>query len=141
MILFCISRARTGVRRALRPRDVGALSYNYVVENQFFAGLLAFQWIYYDDRFFGLIRQSKVVELGFVFLPYMPFIRFRWPVSSFRDGLNASEGHALVHEFFPPEGLCPLDQEGAARVRPAAPSRCSMERAPSIGARRVHVGS
>ena len=32
-----------------------------------------------------------MLELGFVFLPYMPFIRFRWPVSSFRDGLKAGE--------------------------------------------------
>lgn len=30
--------------------DVGALSYNYVVENSFFASLLAYQWIYYTDR-------------------------------------------------------------------------------------------
>ena len=76
--------------------DVGALSYNYVVENQFFAGLLAFQWIYYDDRFFALIRRSRVLELGFVFLPYLPLIRFRWPVSSFRDGLNANAGKVMT---------------------------------------------
>lgn len=25
--------------------DIGAMSYNYVVENSFFAGLLAFQWM------------------------------------------------------------------------------------------------
>jgi hypothetical protein len=82
--------------------DIGALSYNYVVENSFFASLLAFQWLYYDDRFYlPFFRKTILIELGFVFLPYMPFIRGQWPISSFRDSFLHDKGKSdEKKEFF-----------------------------------------
>lgn len=67
--------------------DVGAISYFYVVENTFFSLLLLFAWCYYSKQLFPWIRSLWILELVFVFLPYLPIIRFQWPVSSFRDAL------------------------------------------------------
>mmetsp|Transcript_42828 Transcript_42828/g.86606 ORF Transcript_42828/g.86606 Transcript_42828/m.86606 type:complete len:390 (+) Transcript_42828:178-1347(+) len=69
--------------------DVGAISYFYVLENTYFSLLLLFAWVYFDDRFFPYIRGCWPLELTAVFLMYLPFIRFQWPVSSFRDSLNS----------------------------------------------------
>jgi len=66
--------------------DKGILSYNFIVENSFFELILLFQWIYYNDAIFGVIRYTVVFENLFVFLPYL--IRGFWPKTRFRDGLD-----------------------------------------------------
>ena len=56
---------------------------------------------YYDDRFYApFFRRSVVFELGYVFLPYMPFIRYRWPVSSFRDSFDADKTKSKDNKSF-----------------------------------------
>ncbi len=81
--------------------DVGAISYFYIVENTFFSMLLLFAWCYMSDSLFGVIRNTFwPLELTFVFLMYLPFIRFRWPVSSFRDSLNSSKGMSPANRRF-----------------------------------------
>ena len=57
------------------------------MENTYFSLLLLFAWCYFSRQVFPWIRKLVVPEILFVFLPYMPFIRFQWPVSSFRDSL------------------------------------------------------
>ena len=69
--------------------DRGTLSYPFIVENSFFAGLLLFQWLYYSDYFFWFIDNSIVVDNLIVFLPYI--IRQLWPKTHFRDSMNNSE--------------------------------------------------
>jgi len=66
--------------------DKGILSYNFIVENSFFALLLLFQWVYYNDFIFHLLRSTVVVENLLVFLPYM--VRNLWPKTRIRDALD-----------------------------------------------------
>lgn len=81
--------------------DVGAISYFYVVENTFFSLLLLFAWVYFDnDVFFPLIRKAWPVELVFVFCMYLPPIRTKWPVSSFRDSLATTKGQTEANRRF-----------------------------------------
>ncbi len=52
----------------------GTMSYNFIKENFFFASLLAFQWLYYNDRLYPGWIASKplwIIEAVFVFLPYV----------------------------------------------------------------------
>jgi len=71
----------------LHPKDVsGILSYNFIVENSFFALILLFQWVYYNDFLFGIMRSTIVIENIFVFLPYV--VRYLWPKTSIRDSLD-----------------------------------------------------
>jgi hypothetical protein len=80
--------------------DVGAISYNYVLENTYFSLLLLFAWLYYNDNIFPTIRALWPVELVFVFLMYLPIIRFQWPVSSFRDSLSSAKGMSPANKRF-----------------------------------------
>jgi hypothetical protein len=65
--------------------DKGILSYNFIVENSFFALLLLFQWVYYSDFFYEFLRFSIIGETIFVFLPYV--LRMLWPKTRIRDAL------------------------------------------------------
>jgi hypothetical protein len=80
--------------------DVGALSYNYVLENTYFSLLLLFAWLYFNDKVFPIIRRFWPIELVFVFLMYLPIIRFQWPVSSFRDSLASAKGMTPANKRF-----------------------------------------
>ena len=80
--------------------DVGAISYLYVVENTYFSLLLFFAWVYFSDYTFPYIRQFWPIELVFVFLVYLPIIRFQWPVSSFRDALKSNKTATKANERF-----------------------------------------
>jgi len=66
--------------------DKGILSYSFIVENSFFDLLLLFQWIYYHDTFYALLKKSVVFESVLVFLPYV--IRTFWPKTRLRDALE-----------------------------------------------------
>jgi len=51
--------------------DKSTLSYAFIKENSFYAGILAFQWLYYNDNVFPYIRKFYIIEILFVFLPYL----------------------------------------------------------------------
>ncbi|CAF0790806.1 unnamed protein product [Adineta steineri] len=69
--------------------DRGTLSYAFIVENTFFAGLLLFQWLYYSDFFYYYINNSIIIDNLIVFLPYI--LRQLWPKTHFRDSLKNSD--------------------------------------------------
>jgi len=68
--------------------DKGILSYAFISENSFFAMLLLFQWIYYNDKIYSFFRSTVVFENALVFLPYTA--RFLWPKTRIRDSLENS---------------------------------------------------
>jgi len=80
--------------------DRGTLSYAFITENSFFAMLLLFQWIYYNDKIYSFFRSTIVFENGLVFLPYM--VRFLWPKTRIRDSLDNSAKNKTQgnHNFF-----------------------------------------
>jgi len=69
--------------------DKSTLSYNFVMENIFFSGLLLFQCLYMHDIYRGYIQNliPVAIETSFVFLPYFVFRPF-FPKTSFRDSLG-----------------------------------------------------
>jgi hypothetical protein len=69
--------------------DKSTLSYNFIMENVYFAGLLLFQWLYMHDTYRSYIQNTIpiVIETSVVFLPYFLF-RPLFPKTSFRDSLE-----------------------------------------------------
>jgi len=65
--------------------DKGTLSYNFIVENSFFALILLFAWTYYNDPLFQFMKSSIIIDNAFVFFPY--FFRTYWPKTRIRDAL------------------------------------------------------
>jgi hypothetical protein len=78
--------------------DKSALSYDFVKENIFFAVILMFQFVYYSDNYYNLIRKSITGEYVFVFFPY--FFRSLVPKSSFRDALNDGRNKSEQNKTF-----------------------------------------
>jgi len=78
--------------------DKSALSYFFIIENSFFELLLAFQWLYYSDFFYGWIRKSVVIELAFVFLPYL--FRPLWPKTRLRDAIKNEKNKSAQNRTF-----------------------------------------
>lgn len=78
--------------------DKSALSYDFVKENIFFAVILMFQWLYYSNDFYSLIKKSITGEYLFVFFPY--FFRSLVPKSSFRDSLNDPRNKSAKNKTF-----------------------------------------
>jgi len=78
--------------------DRSALSYNFVKENIFFAGLLLFQCCYYDANLFLIIKSFPLVEYFFVFLPYTA--RWIFPQTSFRDSLSSTTNKSKENYTF-----------------------------------------
>lgn len=68
--------------------DKSALSYNFVKENIFFAGLLLFQCLYYDESTYPIVKSIPIFEYFMVFLPYTA--RSLFPQTSFRDSLKST---------------------------------------------------
>lgn len=68
--------------------DKSVLSYKFVKENIFFAGLLLFQCLYYYDPSYRVIKELLPVELFLVFLPYI--LRQLFPKTSFRVAINTT---------------------------------------------------
>jgi hypothetical protein len=66
--------------------DKSVMSYPFIVENSFFAMILFYQWVYYDDLYAKWISASFVVEQTYVFFPY--YIRGYWPKTRFRDAVD-----------------------------------------------------
>ena len=81
--------------------DKSTLSYNFVVENVYFSGLLLFQCLYMHDSNKKLITDyiPFVVETCFVFLPYFVF-RPLFPKTHFRDSLNLQKNKTEKNRFF-----------------------------------------
>lgn len=81
--------------------DKSTLSYNFVLENIYFAGLLTFQWLYMHDVYRVYIRDyfPIVVETAFVFLPYFLF-RPLFPKTSFRDSLGKERNKTEKNRVF-----------------------------------------
>jgi hypothetical protein len=78
--------------------QTAVMSYPFVVENLFFALLLCFQWLYYNDRIHPYIAGTPIEPL-FVFLPYT--WRHLFPKTSFRDAINGREkGNDATHQRF-----------------------------------------
>ena len=43
--------------------DKSTMTYPFIVENSFFAGILLFQWLYMDNFFYDVLKQSMVFEV------------------------------------------------------------------------------
>lgn len=43
--------------------DKSTMTYPFIVENSFFAGILLFQWLYMDNFFYEILKQSMVFEV------------------------------------------------------------------------------
>jgi len=69
--------------------DRTVLSYNFIKENQFFAMLLLFAWVYYNERFFWIFKQTIIVEMVLVFFPYV--LRTFFPKTRMRDALEVND--------------------------------------------------
>lgn len=78
--------------------DKHTMNYPFLVENSFFAMLLLFQWLYYDDFFYGIIKNSFAIEIIFVFFPYV--IRQIWPRTRFRDSLESTKSKTKQNQLF-----------------------------------------
>ncbi|KAL6048794.1 Serpentine receptor class gamma [Balamuthia mandrillaris] len=79
--------------------DKTPMSYFFIVENSFFELLLLYQWLYYCDTFTPFIRDSIVLEVAFVFLPY--YMRTFWPKTSIRNALkNSAKNKSDKNRFF-----------------------------------------
>jgi len=72
--------------------DKSTLSYNFVKENIYFAGLLLFQFLYMHDKCKLWITNyiPYVIESTIVFLPYI-LIRPLFPKTSFRASLSIND--------------------------------------------------
>ena len=72
--------------------DKSTLSYSFVKENVYFAGLLLFQWLYMHDRYKIFIMNTLPysLESTLVFLPYA-VIRPFFPKTSFRASLSLND--------------------------------------------------
>ncbi|KAI8810638.1 hypothetical protein BJ742DRAFT_799581 [Cladochytrium replicatum] len=67
--------------------DKKTVSYAFVVENSFYAGLNFFQSLYLTPKGYKLFHNVfPVAEVAFVFFPY--FFRRLWPKTSFRSNLE-----------------------------------------------------
>lgn len=73
-------------------------TYPFIVENSFFALLLMYQWLYFDDRFYNFFKNTYVIELTFVFFPYV--LRQQWPQTRFRDSLESTKSKTPENQFF-----------------------------------------
>ena len=78
--------------------DKGALTYPFICENLFFSSLLLFQWLYYSDKFYPIIKKYYLIEWAFVFLPYL--FRPLFPKTSFRDSINNYGGKSDKNRQF-----------------------------------------
>mmetsp|Transcript_34376 Transcript_34376/g.42340 ORF Transcript_34376/g.42340 Transcript_34376/m.42340 type:complete len:328 (-) Transcript_34376:223-1206(-) len=78
--------------------DKAPLSYKFIVENSFFAMLLAFQYCYMDNKIFEMIRAVPPIEILFVFLPY--YIRPLWPITRIRTALENSKNKSDKNRWF-----------------------------------------
>ena len=77
--------------------DRGTISYDFVLENIFYASILMWQYVYMNERAYGpaalaaappaLRAAAAVAEALWTFLPYMVF-RPLVPKTRFRDGLS-----------------------------------------------------
>lgn len=83
--------------------DKHTLSYNFVKENIFFALLLWFQCIYYNDQVYHLILSTPwlwPIELLFVTLPYT-IIRQWFPKTHFRGDIEKNEkANTTINQTF-----------------------------------------
>jgi len=72
----------------------GTMSYPFIKENFFFASILCFQFLYYNDRLYPtFVRYAWPLEYCFVFLPYVFRRQFPnvFPKTSFRDSIAGME--------------------------------------------------
>lgn len=56
------------------------------------------QWIYFNDAFYPVIKNMVVPEVVFVFFPYV--LRTYWPKTSFRDSLESTKAKTVENQFF-----------------------------------------
>ncbi|KAJ3203887.1 hypothetical protein HDU67_009889, partial [Dinochytrium kinnereticum] len=79
--------------------DKAIMSYEFVVENSFYAMILLLQWLYYHDTYFGYMGATVVLEQLFVFFPYA--FRKLWPSTSFRDAMKSNGNKSVANiEFY-----------------------------------------
>ncbi|KAJ3314722.1 hypothetical protein HDV04_005728 [Boothiomyces sp. JEL0838] len=78
--------------------DKYTMNYPFIVENSFFALILLWQWVYYDDFFYEMFKETVVFEWAFVFFPYV--MRQAWPQTRFRDSLESTNGKTQKNQFF-----------------------------------------
>jgi hypothetical protein len=78
--------------------DKYTMNYPFVVENSFFALILLFAFLYFDDYYYEVLKQSFIVEAVFVFFPYV--LRQLWPKTRFRDSLQSSKGRTEQNDVF-----------------------------------------
>ncbi|KAJ3105341.1 hypothetical protein HDU97_008238 [Phlyctochytrium planicorne] len=78
--------------------DKSILSYPFIIENSFYAMILFYQWVYYDNVFLKFISGSIIIEQVYVFFPYV--IRQWWPKTSFRDSVDNAKNRTDKNYFF-----------------------------------------
>jgi hypothetical protein len=78
--------------------DKFTLSYEFISENLFFALILLFQWLYYSNKFYPIIKGLSLIENVFVFLPYV--LRLLFPKTSFGDSIVNSREKTDSNKVF-----------------------------------------
>ncbi|KAJ3109374.1 hypothetical protein HDU96_007239 [Phlyctochytrium bullatum] len=78
--------------------DKSILSYPFIIENSFYAMILFYQWVYYDDFFAKIISSTILIEQVYVFFPYV--IRQAWPKTSFRDSVTNTKNRSEKNFVF-----------------------------------------
>lgn len=79
--------------------DKSTMSYPFIKENIFFTSLLCFQWLYYNDRVYPLMKGPLwPIEYLFTFLPYC--FRFMTAKTRIRDSLNTLKNKSDKNRSF-----------------------------------------
>jgi hypothetical protein len=78
--------------------DKYTMNYPFVIENSFFAMIILFAFLYFDDYYYKILRDTFLVEAVLVFFPYV--LRQFWPKTSFRDSLQSSKGRTPQNDMF-----------------------------------------
>jgi hypothetical protein len=78
--------------------DKASMSYGFICENIFYAGILCFQWLYMSDYFYPIIQKLFIPELICVFFPYV--VRLLFPKTSFRDAIYNDKNKSEKNKSF-----------------------------------------
>ncbi|KAI9356240.1 hypothetical protein DFJ73DRAFT_823516 [Zopfochytrium polystomum] len=78
--------------------DKSIMSYPFIIENSFFALILYYAYLYFDDRGRSLLQSTVLVEQVFVFFPYI--LRTLWPKTSFRDSYENQRNRTSKRDMF-----------------------------------------
>ncbi|KAI8898278.1 hypothetical protein BC833DRAFT_590451 [Globomyces pollinis-pini] len=78
--------------------DRFTMSFQFVVENSFFALILFFHWIYFHRIGYDWLQKTGLIEWTFVFFPYV--VRTLWPKTRFRDSFENIKSQTPRNQVF-----------------------------------------